>query len=223
MLQGFEIEDDSIMQNSQKSSSSTNLKAEENACEMSQAEREQNVKQLVADCRKQLVTDNEDLYGSWALIHFTESSDFSVSDPDVVLLFTSSALYLANYNEAHEAFTDYQKIPLEDVERIELAPESSSSQIEQLLFKSASVPKFHVLRIYYKIPTVQQGTPQETPSGYFHTFRSCNLRFFNNLVITMKSQDEQVEALRGICHTIQSTASYFNIEIEFEELAKLQK
>ena len=47
------------------------------------------------DCRKQLVADSEDLYGSWALINFSESADLSVVDPDVILLFTSSALYVA--------------------------------------------------------------------------------------------------------------------------------
>lgn len=93
VLQGFEVEDDSNVQNSlRKSNSSSNLKAED---DLTQAEREQNVRQLVADCRKQLVTDSEDLYGSWALINFSESADLSAVDPDVVLLFTSSALYVA--------------------------------------------------------------------------------------------------------------------------------
>ncbi len=34
--------------------------------------REENVRQLVADCRKQLVDTNEDCYGSWALINYNE-------------------------------------------------------------------------------------------------------------------------------------------------------
>ena len=40
--------------------------------EIFQTEREENVKQLVADCRKQLVDVKEDCYGSWALINYTE-------------------------------------------------------------------------------------------------------------------------------------------------------
>ena len=39
---------------------------------ISQSEREENVKQLVADCRKQLIDVNEDCYGSWALINHNE-------------------------------------------------------------------------------------------------------------------------------------------------------
>ena len=40
--------------------------------ETAQAEREENVKQLVSDCRKLLVDNDEDCYGSWALINVTE-------------------------------------------------------------------------------------------------------------------------------------------------------
>jgi hypothetical protein len=35
-------------------------------------EREENIRQLVADCRKQLIDSNEDCYGSWALINYNE-------------------------------------------------------------------------------------------------------------------------------------------------------
>ena len=90
-----------------------------------------------------------------------------------------------------------------------------------------------MLRLYYKIP-IENGAVSETePSqneaneekknGYFHMFRSCNLRFFNNLVITTNSSEQLTEALRGICHTIQSTASHFNHNIEYEETNKLIK
>ena len=80
-----------LNQQGQKSDANNELAADE----LTQAEREQNVRQLVMDCRKQLVTDNEDLYGSWALINYSESADFSQVDPDVVLLFTRSALYVS--------------------------------------------------------------------------------------------------------------------------------
>lgn len=35
-------------------------------------EREENIRQLVTDCRKQLIDANEDCYGSWALINYNE-------------------------------------------------------------------------------------------------------------------------------------------------------
>ena len=42
------------------------------ADESSQIEREDNVKQLVSDCRKLLVDGNEDCFVSWALINVNE-------------------------------------------------------------------------------------------------------------------------------------------------------
>ena len=125
---------------------------------------------------------------------------------------------------------DYHKISLQDVEKFELGPEPSSGQT--LFFKNLSAPRFHVLRIHYRIPAsssteagpgLNSNNSETSGSGYFHTFRSCNLRFFNNLVITTKSADEMTEALRGICHTIQSTALYFNFDIQFDEVAKMAK
>ena len=148
-------------------------------------------------------------------------------DPDVFLLFTSNALYVSNYDETQETFIDYQKIMLKDVKRLEVSPDYHKKQI-----------KFYVLRLYYRIPVEngggvgggeadENGLKEETnddyQNGYFHTFRSCNLRFFNNLVITTNSSEQLTEALRGICHTIQSTASHFNCSIVYEETNRLIK
>ncbi len=88
VLQGVKIVEDENSSNnlSSKNSSSnlnqlTNQKQDETSTmvlysnsseEITQSEREENVRQLVADCRKQLVDDNEDCYGSWALINYTE-------------------------------------------------------------------------------------------------------------------------------------------------------
>jgi hypothetical protein len=101
-----------------------------------------------------------------------------------------------------------------------------------MFFKSSPAsPRFHIMRIYYKTSSDELAESSLTTSvaatlsssGYFHSFRSCNLRFFNNLVITTKAMDELSESLRGICHTIQSTASYFGFEIPFEENDKLTR
>jgi hypothetical protein len=47
---------------------------------------------------------------------------------------------------------DYQKICLKDVEKLEIGPDPAGNQ--QGFFKSSSnPPKFHILRIYYKLAT----------------------------------------------------------------------
>lgn len=80
VLQGFQITDETSSLRASNSSANLADKSqkvdETSTCfvqdETSQIEREQNVRQLVSDCRKQLVSDNEDCYGSWALINYTE-------------------------------------------------------------------------------------------------------------------------------------------------------
>lgn len=56
-------------------SNNNNKQDEQQAAEdlvQSEREREENIRQLVSDCRKQLVDTNEDCYGSWALINYNE-------------------------------------------------------------------------------------------------------------------------------------------------------
>jgi hypothetical protein len=82
--------------------------------------------------------------------------------------------FFYSYDDELEIFVDYQKIPLGDIESIELGP------IEQQ-FGFRNKKSFDILRIYYRI---------NNESGYFHSFRASNYRFFNNLVISIKTEDE---------------------------------
>jgi hypothetical protein len=124
-----------------------------------------------------------------------------------------------------------------------LSSSSSSSQNSTNFMNNQAASKFHILRVYYRpssavlsnsnlnpsqsgssLSNLNNDNNNNSPGGaYFHSFRSSNLRFFNNLVITTKSNDELTEALRGICHTIQSTASFFGFDIPFEEVNKMAK
>jgi len=154
-------------------------------------------------------------FNTFVYMYIYRNADTNQLDPDVFLLFTSSALYVSNYDESNETFIDYQKIMLKDVEKLELSPEFSKRSA------NSSLPKFCVLRLFYKITESNQDPNDPSCSGYFHMFRSSNLRFFNNLVITTNSSEQLTEALRGICHTIQSTANHFNFNINFEETSRL--
>lgn len=113
-----------------------------------------------------------------------------------------------------ESFLDYEKIELENIEKLELGPEPVS---ELGFFKSN--PRFYIIRIYYK----EKNDILSEPLSLFYSFRSSNLRFFNNLVLTTKSQEELTESLRGICQTIQSTLIFFGNNIQFDDANKLNK
>ncbi len=58
--------------NSVNNSTASLFMLDEGQSTSAQAEREENIKQLLVDCRKQLVDANEDCYGTWALINYSE-------------------------------------------------------------------------------------------------------------------------------------------------------
>ncbi len=79
VLQGIKISDDdssglnklnltSLLTNLQKEENSASLNNSNIIDDTAQKEREENIRQLVADCKKLLVDLNEDCYGNWALI-----------------------------------------------------------------------------------------------------------------------------------------------------------
>lgn len=123
-------------------------------------------------------------------------------------------IYLKSYEDTLESFLDYEKIELENIEKLELGPEPIS---EIGFFKST--PRFFIIRIYYR----DKNDVLAEPLSLFYSFRSSNLRFFNNLVLTTKSQEELTESLRGICQTIQSTLIFFGNNIQFDDANKLNK
>ncbi|XP_078589501.1 phosphatidylinositide phosphatase SAC2-like isoform X1 [Branchiostoma floridae x Branchiostoma japonicum] len=78
--------------------------------------------------------------------------DLSQPDMDVILLLTQRAYYIAYYDEEAEKVTHYQRVNLEDLEKIELGPEPS-------VFKS----RYYCMRIHHQYCG---------EVGYFHTLRS---------------------------------------------------
>ena len=86
------VDDDSGPSNTKSSSNNLiSLNKQEEAStnlnlvdEAAQVEREENVKQLVADCRKLLIDNNEDCYGSWALINVNEYRHIFKNDNFVI-------------------------------------------------------------------------------------------------------------------------------------------
>ncbi|KAJ7385551.1 Phosphatidylinositide phosphatase SAC2 [Desmophyllum pertusum] len=119
-------------------------------------EREECVAQLVQHCKQLLLTDEEECMCGWALVDPLYSTDGEVTqDQDVILLLTYHAYYVASYDDEAERITQYERIALEDVEKIEIGFETS--------FKS----KYLFIRLYRR----HQGN-----SGYFHTLRTIQHR-----------------------------------------------
>lgn len=148
----------------------------------------EHVKLLIEDSKKMLISDPDIVLGAWGLIDADPNTgDINETEMDSILILTRDAYFVAEYDDQVDKVTKYQRVELKDLTLLECGfPESSMS-----LFKNVSKNKQpYCIRINYKVDNVE---------GYFHMFRSTNLRFFNNLAVAIKNEDEEIESLKAIC------------------------
>lgn len=120
----------------------------------SQRSHQELISQLLQSYMKLLLPDDEKFHGGWALIDCDPSLiDATHRDVDVLLLLSSSAYYVAYYDDEVDKVNQYQRLSLEDLEKIEIGPEPT-------LFGK---PKFSCMRLHYRY---------KEASGYFHTLRA---------------------------------------------------
>nr|XP_056705917.1 phosphatidylinositide phosphatase SAC2 [Euleptes europaea] len=112
------------------------------------------ISQLLQSYMKLLLPEDEKFHGGWALIDCDPSLvDATHKDVDVLLLLSNSAYYVAYYDDEVDKVNQYQRLSLDDLEKIEIGPEPT-------LFGK---PKFSCMRLHYKY---------KDTSGYFHTLRA---------------------------------------------------
>lgn len=108
--------------------------------------------------------------------YFNRTGDLTETEMDTILILTRDSYYVADYDDQIDKVTNYQRVSLENIILIEFGqPESSVS-----LFKNKH---FYCIRINYKMANEY---------GYFHMFRSTNLRFFNNMAVVIKTEEESI-------------------------------
>ncbi|XP_012222775.2 phosphatidylinositide phosphatase SAC2 isoform X1 [Linepithema humile] len=145
------------------------------------------VKLLIEDCKKLLIPDPEIILGSWGLIDADPvTGDPTETEMDTILILTRDSYYIADYDDQIDKVTNYQSVLLKDIVLIEFGqPENTVS-----FFKNKH---YYCIRINYKV---------NGEYGYFHMFRSTNLRFFNNMAVVIKTEEESIESLKAICEAI---------------------
>jgi hypothetical protein len=141
----------------------------------------EHVKLLIEDCKKMLINQPELVLGSWGLINADPSTgDPNETEMDSILILTKDSYFVADYDDQVDKVTKYQRVLLQDISLLECGiPESGAS-----LFKTTK--NRFCIRINYKVDKV---------SGYYHMFRSTNLRFFNNMAVIIKNEEEEIGEL----------------------------
>lgn len=138
----------------------------------------EHVKLLIEDCKKMLINNPEMVLGAWGLINADPTTgDPSETEMDTILILTKDSYFVADYDDQVDRVTKYQRVLLKDLTLLEFGVPDSTP----FLFKSS---KNHCcIRLNYKVNDVE---------GYYHMFRSTNLRFFNNMAIVMKNEAEEI-------------------------------
>ncbi|KAJ6669022.1 hypothetical protein lerEdw1_007831 [Lerista edwardsae] len=147
------------------------------------------ISQLLQSYMKLLLPDDEKFHGGWALIDCDPSLiDATHRDVDVLLLLSNSAYYVAYYDDEVDKVNQYQRLSLEDLERIEIGPEPT-------LFGK---PKFSCMRLHYKY--------QDT-SGYFHTLRA----------VVRSPEEDGKDTLQCIAEMLRITKQAMGLDVPITE------
>lgn len=176
---------------------------DEPVLEMQDQEHQEHVKQLIEHCKKMLIPESEVVLGGWALIDADPvTGDPGQADMDSILVLTKDSYYVAEYDDQTDRITKYQRVFLEDLEKMELGPEPS-------LFKS----RHYCIRFHYLV---------NGQSGYFHMFRSTGTRFFNNVAVPISGEEETIESLKAICESFKVALSVKSLSVPLFE-GKLER
>lgn len=147
---------------------------------------------LVDDCRRMLL-GTALVIGAWGLIDADPSTgDVNETEVDTILLLTSTEFYVADYDSQLDKIVKFESVHLANITLVEFGLYQ-----QQQIFKGPA-PAHLCIRINYKVDNVD---------GYFHMFRSPNIRFFNNTAVVIKKNEELVESMTAI-------VEFFRIALE---------
>lgn len=169
------------------------------------------VKQVIEDCKRYLVPENEIVLGGWPLVDADSPGNQYSQDMDTVLILTKDCYFVAEYDEHTDRISRYQRVGLEDLEKIEFGPLPGSLLSSRLGSKKSKAS--YCIRFMYLV---------NGQSGYFHMFRPTVTRFFNNMVIPIRTPEEEMESLKAICESFKVALSVKSLSVPVFE-GKLEK
>lgn len=107
--------------------------------------------------------------------HSYSTGDPNETEVDCILLLTDEFYLVAEYDSHLDKIIRFEKVPLLNVTLIEFGLVQQTK-----MFQSGTITHL-CIRLNYSVDGVD---------GYFHMFRSPNIRFFNNVAVVINTQDE---------------------------------
>lgn len=109
--------------------------------------------------------------------------DASETEVDMILLLTEDCYLVAEYDSNLDKIVHFEKVLLQNIIEIELGLYQHSK-----IFQMSPIPQL-CLRINYSSDGINH---------FYHMLRSASLRFFNNVAVVIKTQEEITESLTAI-------------------------
>lgn len=159
------------------------------ASESDALESAEHARLLVEDCRRMLLGAAQYPIGAWGLIDADPNTgDPNETEVDSILLLTDELYLIAEYDSHLDKIVRFEKVPLSQITAIEfglaaVSSASTASAASKMFHSSATAVSYPCVRLNYAVDDVD---------GYFHQFRSPNIRFFNNMALVIRTQDEVV-------------------------------
>uniref|UniRef100_A0A4W3HIL9 Inositol polyphosphate-5-phosphatase F n=1 Tax=Callorhinchus milii TaxID=7868 RepID=A0A4W3HIL9_CALMI len=154
-----------------------------------QRSQQEQISFLLQNYMKLLLPGDEKFHGGWALIDCDPSLiDATHRDVDVLLLLSNCAYYVAYYDDEVDKVNQYQRLELEDLEKIEIGPEPTFF----------GKPKFTCMRLHYK---------HNGASGYFHTLRA----------VIRNPEEDGKDTLQCIAEMLQLTKQALDFDVSVVE------
>ncbi|XP_040173130.1 phosphatidylinositide phosphatase SAC2 isoform X3 [Anopheles arabiensis] len=117
------------------------------------------------------------------VVHSASTGDPSETEVDTILILTDDCYIVAEYDSHLDKIVRFENVPLASVTLIELGLFQHSK-----MFQGPAAAHLCV-RLNYAVDGVD---------GYFHMFRSPNIRFFNNVAVVIRKPEEIAESLTAI-------------------------
>ncbi|XP_049279523.1 phosphatidylinositide phosphatase SAC2 isoform X3 [Anopheles funestus] len=111
------------------------------------------------------------------------TGDPSETEVDIILILTDDCYIVAEYDSHLDKIVRFENVPLESITLIELGLFQHNKMFQ------GPAPAHLCIRLNYAVDGVD---------GYFHMFRSPNIRFFNNVAVVIRKTEEITESLTAI-------------------------
>ncbi|XP_058064403.1 phosphatidylinositide phosphatase SAC2 isoform X2 [Anopheles bellator] len=139
---------------------------------------------LVEDCRRLLLGTTQLPVGAWGLIDADPTTgDPSETEVDTILILSDDGYIVAEYDSHLDKIVRFGNVSLDSLTLIELGLFQHNK-----MFQGPALTHL-CIRLNYAVNGVD---------GYFHMFRSPNIRFFNNVAVVIRKPEEITESLTAI-------------------------